>query len=313
MILQIARFGYQNEKMDRRRESSLHLGYNLAVILNSETYLPIPAYLGTNFDKGGVVESETVNESVQQEETIKPRSFFSRLGNVYFSPGETFREIGLAPRVLVPIIAMIIISMAAGYYLSQKIDLTSLQAQQLEKMVAAGSLTKEQMEQQMAVISKIGGIELVIGAPISNLLVALIIAAVFKLISVVISAENRFKAIFSVTIYAMIAVSIVQSILLIVVLFFKSPGGVSVTSMNSVLASNLGALLSAVLGEDGLPKYVLRLARWIDIFSIWIIALLAIGYSAVSRKLKTSTAATWLGCLYAIVAVIGSALGSLFS
>ena len=109
------------------------------------------------------MESETVNESVQQEETIKPRSFFSRLGNVYFSPGETFREIGLAPRVLVPIIAMIIISMAAGYYLSQKIDLTSLQAAQLEKMVAAGSLTKEQMEQQMAVISKIGGIELVIG------------------------------------------------------------------------------------------------------------------------------------------------------
>lgn len=259
------------------------------------------------------MESETVNESVQQEETIKPRSFFSRLGNVYFSPGETFREMGLAPRVLVPIIAMILISMAAGYYLSQKIDLTSLQAAQLEKMVAAGSLTKEQMEQQMAVISKIGGIELVIGAPISNLLVALIIAAVFKLISAVISAENRFKAIFSVTIYAMIAVSIVQSILLIVVLFFKSPGAVSITSTSSVLASNLGALLSAVLGEDGLPKYVLRLARWIDIFAIWMIALLSIGYSAVSRKLKTSTAATWLGCLYAIVAVIGSALGSLFS
>lgn len=150
-------------------------------------------------------------------------------------------------------------------------------------------------------------------SPISNLLVALIIAAVFKLISAVISAENRFKAIFSVTIYAMIAVSIVQSILLIVVLFFKSPGAVSITSTSSVLASNLGALLSAVLGEDGLPKYVLRLARWIDIFSIWMIALLSIGYSAVSRKLKTSTAATWLGCLYAIVAVIGSALGSLFS
>ncbi len=259
------------------------------------------------------MESETVHESMQQEEPVKARNFFSRLGNIYFSPGETFGEIARAPRVLVPIIAMIVISMAAGYYLSTKIDLTSLQADQMEKLVAAGRLTQEQMEQQMAVVSKLGGIQLVVGAPISNLLMALIIAAVFKLISTFVSAENRFKTIFSVTIHALIAVSIVHSILLIAVLFFKSPGEVSATSINSVVASNLGALLSSVLGEDGLPKFVMRFAGWIDIFSIWIIALLSIGYSAASRKLKISTAATWLGCLYGIIAVIGSALGSLLS
>jgi hypothetical protein len=259
------------------------------------------------------VESETFGESVQQAEETRPRSFFSRLGNVYFSPGDTFREIGNSPRVLAPIIAMIVISMAVGYYMSQKIDLASLQADQMQKLVDTGRLTKEQMEQQMAVVSKIGGIQLVVGAPIGNLLMALVIAGVFKLISAFISAENRFKTIFSVTVYAMVAVSIVHSILVIAVLFFKNPGEVSVASLNSVVASNLGALLSGVLGEDALPKYLMRLTGYLDIFSIWIIALLAIGYSAVSRKLKTSTAATWLGCLYALVAVIGSAISSLFS
>ena len=234
------------------------------------------------------MESETIGESAQQAEEIKPRSFFSRLGSVYFSPRETFREIGGSPRVLLPIIAMIIIRVAAGYYLSQKIDLASLQADQMQKMVDAGSITKEQMEQQMAVISKIGGIELVIGAPIGSLLMALVIAGVFKLISSFISAENRFKSIFSVTVYTLVAVSIVHSILLVAVLFFKSPGEVKYTSINSVVASNLGALISGVLGEDALPKYLMKLIGYIDIFAIWEIALLAIGYPAVSRKLKTS-------------------------
>jgi hypothetical protein len=42
------------------------------------------------------------------------------------------------------------------------------------------------------------------------------------------------------------------------------------------------------------------------------IALLAIGYAAVSRKLKTGRAAFWLGAVYAIVAVIGAAISSAF-
>ena len=36
---------------------------------------------------------ETDSASMQQTEETKPRSFFSRLGGVYLSPGETFREI----------------------------------------------------------------------------------------------------------------------------------------------------------------------------------------------------------------------------
>ncbi len=259
------------------------------------------------------MESETVGESAQQPEEIKPRNFFSRLGSIYFSPGETFREIGRSPRVLVPIIAMIIIGLLVGYFLAQKIDVTSAISDQLEKVVAAGRMTKDQVEQQMPLLEKVGKIEIIVGSAIGNPLFALVIAAVFKLISAFISAENRFKTVFSVTAHAMIAISIVHSILLIAVLSFKNPGDVTATNVNSALVSNLGALFSTVFGDDALPKYVMRLTGYIDIFAIWIIALLAIGYSAVSRKLKTSTVATWLGCLYALVALVGAGLSSLFS
>ncbi len=258
------------------------------------------------------MEPEAANASLQTE-VAKPRNFFSRLGGVYTSPGETFREIGRSPQVLIPIIALVIIGLLGGYYLSQKIDLGAMQAEQLERMVANGTITQEQMQQQMNMVSKLGGIQLIIGSPISSLLMVLIIAAIFKLISSIVGAENRFKALFTVTVYTMIAVSIVQSLLLVVVLSFKSPADLAGTDIRTIIASNLGALASSLLGDDALPKYLMRLLGWVDVFAIWIIALLSIGYSAVSRKLKTSTAATWLGCLYGIVALIGAALAGMLS
>jgi hypothetical protein len=66
-------------------------------------------------------------------------------------------------------------------------------------------------------------------------------------------------------------------------------------------------VLSALVGEDALPKYLMNLARYVDLFNIWLICLLAIGSAAVSRKLKTSTAAIWLGGAYAVMALIGAA------
>ncbi|MBP1625289.1 MAG: hypothetical protein H6Q07_3311 [Acidobacteria bacterium] len=217
--------------------------------------------------KGVTVEPQSASESIQQE-NVKPRNFFNRLGGVYFGPGETFKEIGW---------------------------------------------TQEQAEQQAAVMSSFGKYQLIIGSAIGNLLIALAIAGMFKLISLFVGAENRFKTVFCVTLYALIAVFVVQYIVTCIILLSKSPGELSFTSLTSLVASNLGALISSLAGEDALPKYLMRLLGWIDIFAIWIIALLSVGYAAVSRKLTTSTAAVWLGGTYIVIALIGSALGGLFS
>ena len=255
------------------------------------------------------MDPQTASEPQPQKETVEARNFFSRLGGVYFSPRETFLEIGNSPKVLAPIIAMIIIGLLVGFYLSKNLDLQSLIVNQMQKAIEQGRMTKEQMEQQLPFVLRIAGIQLVVVAAVGNLVLSLIIAAVFKLITTLISAENRFKAVFTVTCYTMIAVSIIQSALLILVVHLKGPGGLDISNINSVLASNLGALISSILGEDALPKFLMRLAGWVDVFAIWRIALLAIGYAAVSRKLKTATAATWLAAVYVVVALIGSAIG----
>jgi hypothetical protein len=256
------------------------------------------------------VETETISESAQGSEPIKPRNFFSRLGGVYFAPRETFTEIGRSPGVLWPIIALVIIGLLVGFYLAHKLDIESLVAKQLDQVVAAGRMTKEQAEQQMGIATKVGRYQVIIVPAIEGLLFALVIAAVFKLITFFVGAENRFKQVFGVTLYTILAISIVQYILFVAILYFKNPAELDASSLRTLLASNLGALLEGVLGEDSLPKFLAKFFGWVDIFAIWMIALLSIGYSAVSRKLKTSTAATWIGGLYLIIAIIAAAIGS---
>jgi hypothetical protein len=188
--------------------------------------------------------------------------------------------------------------------------LQSATVTRLEQAVEKGQITQEQMDQQVAVIAKFSGVSIIVGSGISAPIVCLIIAGFIKLVSTFIGAENRYKGLLTVCLYTMIAVSIVSGILMVVILYFKQPGEVSATSIGSVVASNLGALMESILGENALPKFVMALARGIDIFTIWIITLLAIGSSAVSKKLKTSTAAVWLGGAYVIILLITATISA---
>ncbi|HSW37865.1 MAG TPA: hypothetical protein VLL97_00060, partial [Acidobacteriota bacterium] len=107
------------------------------------------------------------------------------------------------------------------------------------------------------------------------------------------------------------AVSIVQTVLMVAILQLRGPGEMSLTDMNTIVASSLGAMIEGFFGADVMPKFLMSLARAVDVFAIWIIALLAIGYSAVSTKLKASKAAVWLVAAYVVVVLIGAAIGGI--
>lgn len=262
------------------------------------------------------MEPEAAGTSMPDMEKAKSKSFFNRLWGTYFSPGETFREVGRAPAVLVPIIALIVLGLLQGYYMATHFDVESL----LSGMSAAQGQTqakmtpeqKEQVEQQMVMIEKFLKVVLIVGGGVGSVLFALIIAGVFKLISKLIGVENGFRAVFCVTAYVMLAVSIISFALLVLVASFKDPSELTYTNIKSILSSNLGAILGNLFGEDILPKFFMKLAEYVDVFAIWSIALLSIGYSAITPKLKAARVATWFSALYGIVALIGATFGSLF-
>ena len=147
----------------------------------------------------------------------------------------------------------------------------------------------------------------IITSPLGILLVALVIAGVFKLITLFVGAENTFRGVFSATLFAMTPYYIVYYALFALVASFKDTSGLSASDLQSLVGSNLGALLP----KDALPKFLMHLARQIDILRIWEICLLSIGYAAVSKKLKTSTAALWLSMLYLVMAIVIAAFQSM--
>jgi hypothetical protein len=261
------------------------------------------------------VETDAAGESMQSTEPVKPRSFFSRLAGTYASPRETFQDVGRWPGVLWPMIALMILGMITTYCTSLKVNLQSMAVEQIvDQQVAQGNMTQQQADQlreRVSSPSTASAIVSVVFAGLASILGVLIAAAVAKLIcSVVLEVENQFKSVFSVSLYVWLAVGIVHAVLFLVILYFKNPADLSVSNINSVVASNLEAMLTGIMGEDALPKYLAKLLGWVDVFAIWKIALLAIGYSAVSRKLKTGKAAAWIVGVYVVLALVGSAISS---
>jgi len=234
--------------------------------------------------------------------------FIGRVTGVWFSPGETFKDIAKRPDVLFPIIALLIIGGITGYLMIDRIGLANFFGQGFRQAVDSGSMTQEQMDQQLTAMTtgntaKFIKLSFIVFGALGNVVFGVVSAAIFRLVSMVMGIENGFKKLFSVSLYTFLAVGIISSILFIVVLFLKSPEEIDIQNM---VGSNLAALLTMLFGKDGLPKFVMQLARWVDVFALWMVALLAIGYSAVSHKLKTSTAGWIVGGIYACIAIVGS-------
>lgn len=241
-----------------------------------------------------------------------PQNFFSRLIGVYFSPGETFKGIGLAPKIVMPLIVLALVGALVGIVMAQRLDTVKIASMGIEKAVADGKMTQEQAAPQLEAMRKN---ETLIKAsfPIFGVLGSLVtvfaVAGIFKLVSMVLGTENAFMPILGVTIYATLAISIISSLVFIAILFLKSPDEIDI---QNPIGSNLGSILTIFVSKESLPKFILTLANWIDVFSIWRLSLLAIGYAAVSRRLKTSSAFTTLAVLYLGAALIAATWSTIF-
>ena len=74
-------------------------------------------------------------------------------------------------------------------------------------------------------------------------------------------------------------VTILSTLFFILVLYLKPPGTID---LENPVATNLGAFL-----PDSTPKVLMALAKSIDIFSVWVLLLISIGFAAVNpKKLK---------------------------
>jgi hypothetical protein len=258
-------------------------------------------------------ESNPMSIPSEATPAAENKGFFSRLSGVYFTPGETFAGFKLDKTLFVPIILPILLVMAIGaysnYIVTERIGYENILRKTLEPMKEAGWMNQEAYDKAIQQATNRTPVQKTLGL-ISPFLVGgiivLVAAGIFQLFCLVMGVETRFKSLLSVTAYTFLAIGLVNVVLLTIIIYLKDPDDIE---LYNPIGSNLGAVLSMV--GAGLPKFITAFANWIDIFGIWRIALLAIGYAAVSRKLKTSTAAVFLGALYALMALAFAGFASM--
>ncbi|MGA7919230.1 MAG: YIP1 family protein [Candidatus Acidiferrales bacterium] len=214
---------------------------------------------------------------------------FSRVVGVLFSPKPTFESIARRPSWIVPVILGCLFFIAIVLIFTHRGGWPSF----FEKQAASSSrMQRLSTEQRQGIIDKqiqfapaFGCFESVVVPFLSALIVAALLLVVFNLSG---AAKVNFKTSLGIVAYAWVP-WLVHGTLTILILFLKEPATVD---LQNPVASNPGAVL-----PDDTSKWLVALLSSVDIFAIWTMILLAIGFSAAYPK-KLS-----FGKAFALVAI----------
>ena len=217
---------------------------------------------------------------------------------VFFEPKKAFADIAARPRWIVPILLMIVFSFAITYVYGQKGVFRIAVEQQMANNSQMAQLPADQREQRMEMALKVAtiiGYCVPILVPLSFLVMALVLWAIA---AGILSAPIRFGQMFAIVSYAQLP-GLIMSILILVVVQLKNIGDFNV---QNPLMFNPGAFM-----DPNSSKFVLSIATSLDLFTIWIMLLIATGIKAAAGKKLSFGGALFAVMLPWAVVVLGRA------
>ena len=220
------------------------------------------------------------------------------LFKVLWSPGEAMFFLSKNPRVLVPILFLCLVSFAAGTVMVTKLDLAELTIRQIERSPQGANFSDQQkdlLRQQMR-SPVVKGFTFVSTA-VSPVVIIVIVALIYFGVFTILGREGGFKAFMSITAFAFVPLIFRQLAAVLSAYFLPS---------SATMLDELGSLSPSVfLDRDSMSPVLFTAIGTIDLVSIWILALLIIGYGFATRKSlsKGVRAATVIGVFFVYVAL----------
>jgi hypothetical protein len=199
------------------------------------------------------------------------------LFKVLWSPGEAMFLISKNPRVLVPILFLSLVSVAAGTVMVSKLDLAELTIRQIERSPQGANFSDQQKDllRQRMRSPVVKGFTFVSTA-VSPVVIIVIVALIYFGVFTILGREGGFKAFMSITAFAFVPLIFRQLAAVLSAYFLPS---------SAIMLDELGSLSPAVfLDRDSMSPVLFTSVGTIDLVSIWILALLIIGYGFVTRK-----------------------------
>ena len=216
-------------------------------------------------------------------------SEWSRLLGVFFEPGKTFADIAERPRWLVPLLIGILSAVLLIYLFNRHVGWESSLQRAMDNNRFVQQLPPDQRQiafdrqlRLMPVFSYLGAI---LGFPITLLLAAGLATVIIRGL---LGTPIRFVQAFAAMAYAFLP-RVIYAGLSISVMFLKNPDEFD---LQNAFASNPGAFMDPQKSS----RFLYTVASQLDVFSIWVILLAAVGLKAAGGKRLS-----FGGALFAVV------------
>jgi hypothetical protein len=235
----------------------------------------------------------------------QPAGFLQNLVDVYFSPGEAFARIARRPAWILPAVGYLVLVVAFTAIWMNKMEPREFMKVQLEQSGQAEKMTAEQREQVIEQQARFMPIFGWVGSIVGTILTLVVIAALFLFIyRFFYGGELNFVQSLAVSSWVFFAVGLVTTPLMLTVLGLKSDWNLN---PQEVLQANLTLLLD----RSTAAKPLWALLAGIDLFSIWIVFLLATGYAAATRR-RVGSAVWGVAIPWALVVLAKVAWAAIF-
>lgn len=227
----------------------------------------------------------------------------ARLLGVFYEPGKVFADVAEHPRWgIAPILISILVGIALVYSISTHIGWEQTIRQTLANNPRTADLPADQREKAIATgtkIASIGGwVGAILGAPFSVLIIAGVLTGLFNGL---LGTELKFAKMFAITAYAMLVRALFTALLILIV-YLKPPEEFNIQVSPFSPAAYMNRL--------DYPKWLMSLAGSLDLFTIWSIVLLAIGFSVAAKKLSFTKSLTAIAIPWLLWVVASMALTS---
>lgn len=225
-----------------------------------------------------------------------------RLFGVFYEPGKVFADVAERPRWLVPLIVGILLAVSLTYAISTHIGWDQTIRQAFANNSRVADLPADQREQLIARSTKFASIVGWVGAVIFPPLFVLIVAGILTgIFNGLLGTELKFVQMFAITAYAFLVRGL-YNLLLILLLYLKPPEDFNIQVSPFSPA--------AYMNRQENPKWLMSLAGSLDLFTIWTIVLLAIGFSVAAKKLSFSKALITIAIPWLVLVVAQMVLQS---
>lgn len=221
----------------------------------------------------------------------KQKSALERMIGALFSPDETFADIARKPDFVVVLLVIVVLSTISGILLAPRLDFESLRPQMAAKNP---NLAPEDLDRMVRMAGAVGKVSSY-ASPLLVLCAFVIIAAVLLLAFRLFGGEGTFHQAFSIVIYAWIP-RVIQSLILTIIIAVK--GTVDVNDIPTLVRSS-----PAFLVDMGDHPLLFSFLSTFDLFTIWTIVLLIIGFAYMSRFSK-GRSATIILSIWAFITVV---------